>query len=501
MSIFPNKIGQSLSARILGLAFLNLALLVVVLGYSVRSIYRTDVRSFVFQPIADRILSVSRFISFDLLENNSQSWNSILAKYSAGTPLQFYLFDGAGRQIAGEKVALPPSLSMWSRSVDPSLTYSPHWNLSDRPYSQRGMGVLFLRHEKNPANYWAATHVLIHYPEMDMYGHATLVWRFKRLWTSSYFVNLWPYAGMISAAVVVTLLCWFPVTRNLLGAFSKLNYATAEIAHGNFAVDLPEERSDEIGQLSRSIGGMAKQISGLLDQQRRFVSDAAHELCSPTSRMQVLLAILEQQQLSPSSARYVEDLKEETQQMSQLVSDLLSFSKTEFGAWDAPLEEIELASLVSSVVEQERAGSQVIEQKVEPGTIVFGVRGYLTRAIANLLRNAQKYAGSYGPIEVVGFTAGNKVRLEIRDCGPGLNPEDMEAVFRPFYRPEFARTRETGGTGLGLAIVKNCVEACRGTVRCRNRSPHGLSVEITLPKGNATPRALPSAAGAFQSKA
>jgi two-component system, OmpR family, sensor histidine kinase CpxA len=482
MKFSRRQFRQSLSARILGLAFLNLALLMVIVGYSVHSFYYTgDDRVPCWPPIEDRILSVSRFISFDLLENDSQGWDSILAKYSADTPFQFYLFNGRGRQIAGKPIALPPSLRGWTRNVDASLTYSPRWNSDDRPDSQRGNGVFFLKREGEPKSYWAATHILMHYTDTDMYGHATLVWKFSRLWTSSYFVNFWPYLGIIGASVLVTLLCWVPVMRNLVGAFSKLTNATSEIAHGNFEVDLSTARQDEIGQLSRSIEWMAKQLSGLLNQQRRFVSDAAHELCSPTSRMQVLLAILEQHEIPDRSARYIQDLKEETEQMSQLVSDLLAFSKTELGAWDVPREEIELSSLIASVVEQERLAPQAITQDIDAGMTVFAARSYLSKAIGNLLRNAEKHAASYGPIEIVGTSVENDVLIEVRDSGPGLDPEDLENIFRPFYRPEFARTRETGGVGLGLAIVKNCIEICRGTVYCRNRSPHGLIVEIRLP--------------------
>jgi two-component system sensor histidine kinase CpxA len=177
--------------------------------------------------------------------------------------------------------------------------------------------------------------------------------------------------------------------------------------------------------------------------------------------------------------------------MAQLVSDLLSFSKTELAVSDAPLEPIELSALISSVVEQEQDEHSIIQQKVQQGITVYAVPGQLRRAIANLLRNAQKYAGAYGPIEIVATPDGaENVLIAVRDHGPGLAPEDLEAIFRPFYRPEFARTRETGGTGLGLAIVQNCIESCHGSVRCQNRLPRGLSVEIRLL------RALPERASA-----
>ena len=73
--------------------------------------------------------------------------------------------------------------------------------------------------------------------------------------------------------------------------------------------------------------------------------------------------------------------------------------------------------------------------------------------------------------------------LTVADCGPGLPEQSLDDIFTPFYRPEAARNRDTGGAGLGLAIVKSCIEACRGTVVCRNRQPSGLEVTIALAVG------------------
>ena len=74
----------------------------------------------------------------------------------------------------------------------------------------------------------------------------------------------------------------------------------------------------------------------------------------------------------------------------------------------------------------------------------------------------------------------DRVLIRVSDSGPGLPEVELERIFTPFYRPEKSRTRESGGAGLGLAIVKSSVEACHGSVSCRNRSPSGLIVEIEL---------------------
>jgi two-component system sensor histidine kinase CpxA len=118
---------------------------------------------------------------------------------------------------------------------------------------------------------------------------------------------------------------------------------------------------------------------------------------------------------------------------------------------------------------------------VAPGIAVLANEPLLQRAISNLLRNAIRYAGDHGPITITAARQGHETSITVADCGPGLPESELEEVFAPFYRPESARTRETGGAGLGLAIVRTCIEACRGTVTCHNRTPSGLEVTIRLP--------------------
>ena len=109
----------------------------------------------------------------------------------------------------------------------------------------------------------------------------------------------------------------------------------------------------------------------------------------------------------------------------------------------------------------------------------------LVRALANGVRNAVRYAGTAGPITIAatpgqGDAGAGIVAVPVSDHGPGVPPEVLDRLFDPFFRPETARTRETGGVGLGLAIVKSCVEACGGRVAVRNLEPAGLELTFTL---------------------
>jgi len=114
---------------------------------------------------------------------------------------------------------------------------------------------------------------------------------------------------------------------------------------------------------------------------------------------------------------------------------------------------------------------------------VLALESHLRRALANLLRNAYQHAGDSGSVGISAHQDERGVHVFVRDEGPGIPEAELQQVFAPFYRVEYARSRHTGGTGLGLAIVQSSIETCGGTVDCRNRLPTGLEVEMTLPAG------------------
>jgi two-component system, OmpR family, sensor histidine kinase CpxA len=166
--------------------------------------------------------------------------------------------------------------------------------------------------------------------------------------------------------------------------------------------------------------------------------------------------------------------------MSGLVNELLSFSKAGMQVGGVPLTAVGVASVVQRAVMRE-AGGHPVEVTIAPDLMVMANEAYLLRALSNLLRNAIRYAAESGPITISARREnGEQVAIIVADRGPGLPESELEEVFAPFYRPETARTRETGGAGLGLAIVRTCIEACKGTVMCRNRVPSGLEVMIRL---------------------
>jgi two-component system sensor histidine kinase CpxA len=223
---------------------------------------------------------------------------------------------------------------------------------------------------------------------------------------------------------------------------------------------------------------MAGRLDGFVRGQKRFLGDVAHELCSPLARIQMALGVMEQR-AEERQQPYVHDVREEVQQMSGLVNELLSFSRAALRERTLPLRPVPLAALVRKAVEREAAEARV-EVRVDEALRVLAEPELLLRAVANLVRNAARYAGPTGSVQITAASEGDRLRLEVADSGPGVPEGELQRIFDPFYRLEASHSRDTGGAGLGLAIVRTCVEACRGTVAARNRLPTGLVVQVLL---------------------
>jgi len=171
---------------------------------------------------------------------------------------------------------------------------------------------------------------------------------------------------------------------------------------------------------------------------------------------------------------------EDVNHLSNLVNELLAFSRADIKASTVNLESTPLLPIVQTAVKRENTQSVEVSVDIGPETHVLASVELLTRAMANLVRNAVKYAGQSGPIVVTAEETKEIVKIIVRDNGPGVPENLLDQLFEPFFRPEQSRDRDSGGVGLGLAIVKTCVETCQGTVSAANLQPKGFAVTISL---------------------
>ena len=237
-------------------------------------------------------------------------------------------------------------------------------------------------------------------------------------------------------------------------------------------------RGDELGRLSRAVQRMADRLDNYMAGQKRFLGDIAHELCSPLARLRMAVGVLEGK-LPAEEHGNLDTLHEEAEELSQLVNELLDFSRATIAPEALPRHEVGLADLLGEVAQREAPGA-VIRIEADPELTLETNRDLLRRALGNVVRNANRYAAEAGPIELAARREGEEVSIEVRDQGPGIPEEWLERIFEPFSRPERARTREGGGAGLGLAIARTCVEGLGGRISARNRIEGGLTVELVV---------------------
>jgi two-component system sensor histidine kinase CpxA len=285
---------------------------------------------------------------------------------------------------------------------------------------------------------------------------------------------------MVTAVVMlISVLLWIPLVRNITRPLARMTHAAEEIAKGSFDVRINEPRADEIGRLASAINQMTSRLFGFVKGQKRFLGDVAHELSSPVARIQIGLGILERS-VGANNRKQVIDVVEDVTHMSNLVNELLSFSRAEMDTAKVMLKTIELHPVLQRAVQRENMPTTEIITKIDPKIRVIADPELLARALANIIRNAVKYAGDAGPIHVLAKKEGDNIEIKVKDSGPGVPDDLVKHLFEPFFRPEPSRDRCSGGVGLGLAIVKTCIETCKGTVSAQNLKPKGFAVTITL---------------------
>lgn len=462
--MFP-KPRLNLSTKIFLIALLNLLFIAAVLAVFMHEQYRFDLQSFLISPARDRILSTGRQIALELRDSDRQGWNQLLQRYADANKVELQLTDDRGHKLAGSPAPLPAS-------VLDSLIRLDHDASQSSP-------LLFLGSTSHPDRHWIGIRIPIPAPNPRHHVHGVLVAASSSLLGTPFLFDPKPWISVAAALVLVSILCWLPFGRRLVRSVSHITHATGQIAEGQFKTQLPISRQDELGQLSISINRLAARLDGYVAGQKRFLGDTAHELCSPIARMQVAIGILERSAKGPMHDT-VADLRDDLQQMSKLVNDVLSFSKAGLQRGEAQLAAVRIAGVVKDVFERETANSIQLLNTVPGELSVMANRDMLERALSNVIRNAIRYAGDAGPITVSARSDRETVTILVSDCGPGLPESELDRIFDPFYRLERSRCSNSGGFGLGLAIVKSSVEACAGSVNCRNRPQGGLEIEIVL---------------------
>ncbi|MFG1697430.1 sensor histidine kinase [Nonomuraea sp. NPDC049309] len=261
--------------------------------------------------------------------------------------------------------------------------------------------------------------------------------------------------GVPALLAVVAAMTWLSVGR-ALRPVAAIRAKVADITARDLHQRVPVPRSkDEVAALATTVNGTLDRLETAVEQHKRFVADAAHELRSPIATLRARLELAEPSELTAEALADVERLQ-------SLAADLLMLARLDAGE---PLRaaELDLGQVAAEAALRARRRPGVrVELDVAPDVVMSGSSGHLDRLVTNLVDNAVRHAASTVTVRVA--AEDGAAVLVVSDDGPGIPPDQREAVFGRFTRLDEARARDAGGAGLGLPIARDIAHLHGGSL-------------------------------------
>ncbi len=242
------------------------------------------------------------------------------------------------------------------------------------------------------------------------------------------------------------------------------------------------KRRDEIGDLHREFNSMAANVQRLVETQNHLFHDVSHEIRSPLARLSVALGLIDQS--SEKQDTLIARMRREIDRMDELIEEILSLSKLSSVDAAAQFSTIELGDLLQDIVDEylfdAQQSNKLIEYSSKPSVSIKGDANLLQRAFGNLVKNALSYTpqGSTVEIELHRSTHGQAV-VQVTDQGEGVEEDELEMLFQPFYRGR--TSQHAAGFGLGLAVTQRTIQLHKGQMNAENLPNGGLRITIKLP--------------------
>ena len=294
---------------------------------------------------------------------------------------------------------------------------------------------------------------------------------------------------MIISALLALLggVATYFISGHALRPINEFSDKIEEVQAQNLAdSQIEENKIKELNQLSVSYNKMLERLSDAFEIQRQFTANAAHELRTPLSLMQVQLDLYHSTRHPDQDADTLQTIKMVTEQndrLSKMVKTLLDMSELQTVGRD---EKIIVDALIDEVLEDLEPLAQEknikLIGKCKDITMV-GSDILIYRLVYNLVENAIKYNHLGGQVTVIAYQKEKHIYLSVEDTGSGIPEDFRERVFEPFFRVDKSRSRELGGVGLGLALVREIVRVHDGSITVRANPSGGTIFDVMFPQG------------------
>lgn len=267
--------------------------------------------------------------------------------------------------------------------------------------------------------------------------------------------------GIIAISILMGRWLTRPLEQLALGA--------RQLFQTSHNAQLSETGTREVRTLAAAINELQHRIGGLMAARTQMLAAVSHDLRTPLTRLRLRSARIQDRETRRS-------IETDLDEMEEMIDAVLEFLRTDKEA--EAIEHVDLSAVLQTIADDAADAGHTVDVLAPRNLVMRGRHLALKRALTNLVQNAVRYAGS---VVVHASAETDGIRIVIRDEGPGISADKLEAVFEPFYRIEQSRGRTTGGHGLGLTVARSIVRAHGGEVVLVNRTPHGLDAVVTLP--------------------
>lgn len=285
--------------------------------------------------------------------------------------------------------------------------------------------------------------------------------------------------GLLASSFALMVFLWIrPLWRDL----RALEAASMAFGEGKLDTVVNIKKRAASAQIGGAFNQMTQRIRTLISSHKELTDAVSHELRTPIARMQFGIDMLRQTDRPEDRERYLRGLGTDVNELESLVDELLLYSRLERVEPELKFEKINLAVWLHDVLDEERREDSSIVlsmHTVEKSIEVDADAKLLRRAVANIIRNAYRYAED--SIVVTASKDNNHLDIAVCDDGPGIPAEDRDKVFDAFTRLDSSRNRDSGGYGLGLAIVTKICAWHHGEVSVDTASEGGACFRIRMP--------------------
>ena len=272
---------------------------------------------------------------------------------------------------------------------------------------------------------------------------------------------------MVIAVIVLSAIVVHRMSRPLRAFSAAAHRLGTDLGAPPLIVEGPWEVKEVISAINQA----QRRLSAFVDDRTQMIAAISRDLRTPITRMRLRAEFVED---GEERHKMLSDLDD----MEQIVASTLAFSGED--AIAEPTKLVDLQTLIDSLCDDwSDTGASVSSESEATGRTVVSCRPVaLRRAFNNLIENAVNYGNC---AHVLVHVDPENVTVTIEDDGPGIPEESYEDAFKPFFRLDASRNRETGGTGLGLAVARTVVRAHGGDIRLSNRAEGGLRAIVVLP--------------------